>query len=47
MPQLATTYSIENYKIKGAADLTGTSFPTDTEILHDGLTVESYISSLT
>lgn len=42
MDKLATTYSVDNYKIDESVDLSETIFPTGSEILHDGLTVESY-----
>jgi len=42
VPSLSTSYSVENYSITAAHDLNGAIFPDETEILHDGLTVESY-----
>jgi hypothetical protein len=42
LDKLATTYSVDNYKINESVDLNETIFPTGSEILHDGLTVDSY-----
>jgi hypothetical protein len=46
LSKLSTTYSVDNYKIRESEDLQGEVFPADSEILHDGLTVEHYESSL-
>jgi len=45
MPILATSYSVENYKVAESVDLAGTIFPEESALLHDGLTVESYEST--
>lgn len=45
MPSLATSYSVENYKVAESVDLAGTIFPEESALLHDGLTVESYEST--
>lgn len=46
--ELATTYSIDNYSITSARDLSGEEVfaDSDPELLHDSLTVESYTSDL-
>lgn len=45
MPMLATSYSVENYKVAESVDLKGTIFPEGSALLHDGLTVESFEST--
>jgi hypothetical protein len=45
LPQLSTSYSTENYKIAESVNLSGTIFPEETALMHDGHTVESYIAT--
>jgi hypothetical protein len=47
LDKLATTYSVDNYKINEAVDLSETIFPEGSEILHDGLTIESFETDIT
>lgn len=47
LDKLSTTFSVDNYKIRESEDLNGELFPDGSDILHDGLTVESFQTDVT